>query len=179
MRVARLAGSRVLAAAAGQVVRAELDTETAQNPKAGYGLHVRIQHPDHVITLYGHLSETLVKTGQMVQVGEPIGLSDNTGHSTGPHLHFQVRTDVAALHAIAPAPFMTDELPSDVTLFSVQVTADGDGLRVRTGPGTNTGVVRSLRAGDTLQILGISGADAWLRVEDGYIFFNPSWVERV
>lgn len=172
-------GTRVLAAAAGQVVRAELDTETAQNPKAGYGMHVRIQHPDHVLTLYGHLSETLVRTGQMVQMGEPIGISDNTGRSTGPHLHFEVRTDVAALHAIDPAPFMTDEMPSDVALFSVQVTPDGDGLRVRAGPGTNTGVVRSLRSGDTVQILGISGADTWLRVEDGFILFNPSWVKMV
>lgn len=40
---------------------------------------------------YGHLSEIFVEEGQLVEVGQPIGLSGNTGRSTGPHLHVQFR----------------------------------------------------------------------------------------
>ena len=60
-----------------------------------YGNLVRIRHADYnggkLQTLYAHLSESRVKYGQRVREGELIGYSGNTGHSTGPHLHFEVR----------------------------------------------------------------------------------------
>ena len=62
-----------------------------------YGNLVRIRHADYnggkLQTLYAHLSESRVKYGQRVREGELIGYSGNTGHSTGPHLHFEVRRD--------------------------------------------------------------------------------------
>lgn len=57
----------------------------------GYGTYVVIKHPNGTQTLYGHLSKTNVRVGETVDRGEKIGALGNTGRSTGPHLHFEVR----------------------------------------------------------------------------------------
>lgn len=56
----------------------------------GYGLAVIIKHDSKFKTLYAHLSKIFVKEGQVVKMGKPIGISGNTGFSTGPHLHFEL-----------------------------------------------------------------------------------------
>jgi hypothetical protein len=56
-----------------------------------YGSCIMIQHPYNIISVYGHLSRRLVRLGDKVQRGEIIALSGNTGESTGPHLHFELR----------------------------------------------------------------------------------------
>ena len=61
--------------------------------KGGYGNAVIIQHAGDVSTLYAHISESLVESGNYVSQGEVIGLVGSTGLSTGPHLHFEVRRD--------------------------------------------------------------------------------------
>jgi murein DD-endopeptidase MepM/ murein hydrolase activator NlpD len=57
----------------------------------GYGNCIRIQHIGGLETLYGHLSRIDVKVGQKVEVGDKIGAVGSTGHSTGTHLHYEVR----------------------------------------------------------------------------------------
>lgn len=57
----------------------------------GYGNYVMIAHDDGKMTVYGHLSTTMVYTGQKVYQGQVIGFVGSTGHSTGPHLHFETR----------------------------------------------------------------------------------------
>lgn len=57
----------------------------------GYGIHVRIDHPDGGLTIYGHLTKPYVEKGQSVKQGERIGLSGNSGFSSAPHLHFEYR----------------------------------------------------------------------------------------
>ena len=68
------------------------------NP-GGYGYYILIRHHNGLETLYGHLSKQVVVVGQEVKVGQLIGLGGNTGRSTGPHLHFEVR-----FHGIAIDP---------------------------------------------------------------------------
>jgi murein DD-endopeptidase MepM/ murein hydrolase activator NlpD len=57
----------------------------------GYGTTVILKHTDDYYTLYGHLSNPLVYVGQFVEIGQGIAESGNTGISTGPHLHFEIR----------------------------------------------------------------------------------------
>ena len=56
-----------------------------------------MSHPEGYETLYGHLSQPLVKQGDKVALGAVIALSGNTGRSTAPHLHFEVRKDGQAV----------------------------------------------------------------------------------
>jgi murein DD-endopeptidase MepM/ murein hydrolase activator NlpD len=57
----------------------------------GYGKCVKIRHKNNLETLYGHLSKVNVEVGQMVSTGQVIGKVGSTGHSTGNHLHYEVR----------------------------------------------------------------------------------------
>ncbi len=58
---------------------------------SAYGLHVVVKHAANTYTLYAHLSQTSVSTGQSVTAGQTVGLVGSTGNSSGPHLHFEVR----------------------------------------------------------------------------------------
>lgn len=81
--IAALTGTPVVAAKAGRVVQTGW--------YGGYGETIMIDHRNNVVTLYGHLSKILVEPGQQVEKGQTIGEVGNTGRSTGPHLHFEVR----------------------------------------------------------------------------------------
>lgn len=79
-------GTPLRAAASGIVI---ISRNSGWN--GGYGNYVIIQHPNGTQTIYGHMTKTTVSVGQRVSQGDPIGYSGNTGNSTGPHLHFEVR----------------------------------------------------------------------------------------
>ena len=78
-------GWEVLAAGAGRVVFA--------GRKSGYGNTLIIDHGRGIKTLYAHLSRIKTREGRRVRQGEEIGKIGNTGGSTGPHLHFEVRVN--------------------------------------------------------------------------------------
>ena len=82
--IAAAQGTPILAAADGVV-------EIAGFNAGGYGYYVKIAHGNGYETLYGHCSVLLVSTGQAVKQGQFIAKVGSTGHSTGPHLHFEVR----------------------------------------------------------------------------------------
>jgi murein DD-endopeptidase MepM/ murein hydrolase activator NlpD len=81
-------GTPVVAAAGGVVIWAD------KHPQ--YGNLVEIDHGNDFTTRYAHLSKILIKDGQVVKRGQNIALSGNTGRSTGPHLHFEVRLNGVA-----------------------------------------------------------------------------------
>jgi murein DD-endopeptidase MepM/ murein hydrolase activator NlpD len=76
---------------------------------SGYGRYVVIAHSGGLDTLYGHLSTTLVKVGQLVSQGQTIGLEGSTGNSTGPHLHFELRI---RQQPVDPTPYLPPGAPS-------------------------------------------------------------------
>lgn len=81
-----------IAVATGSIVRAAGGgTVHQEGEDPEYGLFVLLDHPDDYQTMYGHLSRILVQPGASVAPGQVIGLSGNTGRSTAPHLHFEVR----------------------------------------------------------------------------------------
>jgi murein DD-endopeptidase MepM/ murein hydrolase activator NlpD len=69
--------------------------------KGGYGLFVALEHSHGVQTRYGHMSRVNVVAGQQVQQGDIIGFVGSTGRSTGPHLHYEVRSAGQAINPVA------------------------------------------------------------------------------
>lgn len=59
--------------------------------KKGYGRYLVVRHSNGLETVYAHLSKSFVQINDTVKAGQPIALGGNTGRSTGPHLHFEVR----------------------------------------------------------------------------------------
>jgi murein DD-endopeptidase MepM/ murein hydrolase activator NlpD len=82
-------GTPIRAAGGGKIVEVGDD--------AKYGRFVRIEHRDGYETLYAHASQILVKQGDKIPAGRTIALSGNTGQSTAPHLHFEIRQGGAAV----------------------------------------------------------------------------------
>lgn len=85
-------GTSVKAAAAGTV--------TYSGVMSGYGNIVILDHGNGVTTYYAHNSVLLVKVGQKVQQGQVITKSGNTGRTTGPHLHFEIRINGSAVNPL-------------------------------------------------------------------------------
>lgn len=96
--IAAPVGTPVVASAPGIIV-------TAGWNSGGYGNLVEIQHPDGSLTLYAHNNRILVRRGQEVTQGQQIAEMGSTGHSTGPHTHFEMHpTGRGAVNPIAFLP---------------------------------------------------------------------------
>lgn len=80
--IANSIGTPIVSAMDGRVI--------SSGPASGFGLWVRVQDDNGMITVYGHLNETLVSVGEPVRAGQQIATVGNRGQSTGPHLHFEV-----------------------------------------------------------------------------------------
>ena len=75
------------------VVAADAGRVTVRRTAGGYGLHIIISHGNGYSTCYAHLSAVTVSNGATVRKGQAIGRVGNSGHSTGPHLHFEIRVN--------------------------------------------------------------------------------------
>jgi len=82
--IAADSGVTVLAAAPGRVL-------FAGESEGGYGNVIIVRHDEKTTSLYAHNEKLLVKEGATVQSGQSIALLGSTGHSTGPHVHFEIR----------------------------------------------------------------------------------------
>ncbi|WP_406184022.1 M23 family metallopeptidase [Streptomyces sp. NBC_01006] len=96
-------GTQVKAASAGTIVKA--------GPNGGgdgpaYGNAIVIKHANNTYSQYAHLSKIQVRIGQKVTKGSQIALSGNTGNSSGPHLHFEIRTTPNYGSAVNPVSFL-------------------------------------------------------------------------
>ncbi|GEB60665.1 M23 family metallopeptidase [Streptomyces gardneri] len=96
-------GTPVKAAGAGTVVKA--------GPNGGgdgpaYGNAIVVKHANGKYSQYAHLSKIKVNVGQKVAAGQQIALSGNTGNSSGPHLHFEIRTTPNYGSSVNPAAFL-------------------------------------------------------------------------
>ena len=113
-------GDDILAAAAGRVIVSRCDNDSVPpyrcdrdgSPSTpGCGWYVDIMHAGNVMTRYCHmLYRPKVHVGQSVAAGQPIGIVGTSGHSSGPHLHFEVhlRGDRSSAGAVDPVPFMRE-----------------------------------------------------------------------
>lgn len=99
-----------LAAPVGTPIYATADgTVSRASWFAGYGLFISLEHGADMQTRYGHMSRLNVAEGQHVRKGDVIGFVGSTGNSTGPHLHYEVRIDGAAVN---PIPYMQSGIAS-------------------------------------------------------------------
>ncbi|MEU2227464.1 M23 family metallopeptidase [Streptomyces sp. NPDC018347] len=96
-------GTEVVAAHGGTVVKAG-GNGAGDGP--AYGNAVVIRHGNGTYSQYAHLSRIDVKVGQVVRTGQHIALSGSTGNSTGPHLHFEIRTTPNYGSAVDPVAFL-------------------------------------------------------------------------
>lgn len=90
-------GTAIFAAADGIVVH-------AGEGMRGYGLTVMVRHGRKLATLYAHMDEISVRVGDRVTAGQTLGYVGSTGNASGPHLHFEVRRDTAAVNPMKHLP---------------------------------------------------------------------------
>jgi murein DD-endopeptidase MepM/ murein hydrolase activator NlpD len=109
-----------IAAETGSVIVAPADGQvTFVGEFDDLGRAIVIDHGNGVLTRYGHTSAQLVKAGAKVRRGQKIGLVGTTGHSTGPHLHYEIWVHNAP---VDPRPFLFEQPPQ----AAVAAAAKGD-----------------------------------------------------
>ena len=181
-------GDRVVAAAAGTVTRVE------NAGSVSYGRWIEIDHGGGYRSRYAHLSSQGVRSGQRVSAGQQIGTVGSTGGSSGPHLHYELLRNGAAVRPVfhgATALFWgtrnytsqngcggggTGGTPAGVV---GRVNTRGAPLTVRSGPGTGYRSVGSVSDGAavriTCQVRGASvtgtygTSTLWDRIGSGYV----------
>jgi len=116
-----------------------------------FGHFVVVRHFNGLETLYAHLSERIVMQGDIMKAGDCLGLGGNTGRSTGPHLHFEVRFrgiafDPENLLSITCQDITSDELTIEPALFSYLTYYK----RSRSSATASGGKYYTIKSGDTL-----------------------------
>ncbi|MCH5222177.1 MAG: peptidoglycan DD-metalloendopeptidase family protein [Muribaculaceae bacterium] len=103
----------------GDTIRAAFDgrVRITNYERKGYGYYVVLRHTNDLETVYGHLSAFLVEPDTYVKAGDPIALGGNTGHSTGPHLHFETRYMGYAINPCAIFDFANQTTHTDSYTF--------------------------------------------------------------
>lgn len=165
-------GTPVLAAANGSVDKVSFEN-------GGYGNYVKLKHVDGsntYYTYYAHLMQASVSAGQNLQAGAVIGFSNNTGASTGPHLHFGLRkssTSGSYKGYIDPLPYLTGQaaveeaMPGAVALPDMKLEVIVAELNLRSGPGINFSLIGKIKKGKTVTAKRLYSEGAWVEIEPG------------
>ncbi len=104
--------------------------------RSGYGNLVVVDHGSGISTFYAHLSKIVVSVGEKVDAGQLIGYVGSTGHSTGPHLHYEVRANGRAVDPSSSLALAGDELI--VNGESVGLASTGGPVALPKAPGGTT-----------------------------------------
>jgi hypothetical protein len=126
-----------------------------------FGNLVVVRHHNGLETFYGHLSKLLVKPDQMVESGEVIGLGGNTGRSTGPHLHYEVRYLGKPINPRILVDFdSTLTAKSDTLLLTAELFKHVSKQAYSSSTGSNTAALQSgqggiwaVKSGDSLSLI--------------------------
>jgi hypothetical protein len=169
-------GTPVQAAAAGTVASVAFEN-------GGFGNYVKLSHQDGstvYYTYYAHLATTSVTAGQKVKAGTVLGTSNNTGASTGPHLHFGLKItgkNAAYKDYVDPMPYfkaaaaqaqpVSNSTPGMVEIPEMKFEVDTDSLNVRSGPGVEYPILAQLPRGTKLSSKKMHSRSAWIEFEPG------------
>jgi predicted flap endonuclease-1-like 5' DNA nuclease len=198
-------GSEIYAVADGTVSDVRLDGDSDKLNKP-YGNQVRVRHEGGYESVYAHLMQAAVSTGQPVKAGQLIGLADNTGNSFGTHLHFTVKKKGASQTGetdfpwdiIDPTPYLEPfgggapvqpEPPAQPTI-QVQVTSPQVGhLNIRSAPYASSSLVTTVSDGAMLSALeaedvarckvGQQDQWLWVKTSDGQVGYAAAWYLRL
>ncbi|MEM6300085.1 MAG: M23 family metallopeptidase, partial [Bacteroidota bacterium] len=128
--------------------------------RRGFGHYIVIRHENGLETLYGHLKEKFVTPGQYVEPGQLIGYGGNSGRSTGPHLHFEVRYQGFPIDPSEVFDFKKNAPKSDVFVWNTQKlkrtghSSSTRSVQSRTATRNSQGVrVYKVRSGDSLWVI--------------------------
>ena len=119
----------------------------------GYGKYVTVKHDNGMQTRYAHLSNSLVTSGQRVDGNQPIALSGNTGKTTGPHLHFEIRYLGQAIDPTSVIDFNSTLTPIGNRSFNRRNADGGTGGSHLSANSKQTSTKRTyvVRWGDTIE----------------------------
>ena len=112
--ISTVVGTPVIATKSGEVNFIKTGCAVGDVECSAYGNHIKIDHGDGIESFYAHLSEVLVSVGESVSQGQIIGYSGNTGRSTGPHLHFEIRLNGTR---VDPLEYVDPENPRPVQSY--------------------------------------------------------------
>ena len=117
----------------------------------GYGNYILIRHYNGLETIYGHLSEAVVRPNQTVRAGQIIGFGGNTGRSTGSHLHFETRLMGQAFDPARIIDFKTFQIKTEQAFINNTwfPYIRGNNTRANVTP-ANAKRYHRIRSGDTL-----------------------------
>lgn len=178
----------IYAAAEGEVTRVETDPESGP-----YGIHVRVQH-DHpeafFRTIYAHFRQAQVSVGDRVSAGQQIGSADNTGNSSGAHLHIVLKRIGAGSpwmnnsDIINPVPYLPDLFPEcKIPGYGLIGWVLDVGGNFRTSPEVANNLIRYIPAGKKVEVFDVNredGGDWWNIAFEGIkgYYWNPGYKLR-
>lgn len=169
-------GTPIYAAEGGDILCAGVISNSYGNED--YGNCVLIDHHDGLYTFYAHMNTVDVKTGMSVIQGAQIGTVGTTGNVTGPHLHFEVRTNPTWNRAnfVDPEPYLTSSsgaatsptyIDNQPSIFDdkQEVKIVGSSVNMRAAPGLSAEIVGVLGLGTKMVVSGES------KVADGLTWY--------